>query len=87
MNSVSLLLRLDIDTYIPVVKATNQRKGLVRRVENMKRETKSSVRAGKILGEEFCATRGVRQGCPLSSMLFNILIADLEEKMERGGWE
>lgn len=52
----------------------------------MMRETKSSVRVGKEIEEEFWTARGVRQGCPQSPMLFNILIADVKDKMERGGW-
>lgn len=30
--------------------------------------------------------KGIRQGCPLSTMLFNLLIADMEEYMKKGRW-
>lgn len=34
-------------------------------------------------GKSFWTRRGVRQGCPFSSILFNILIADIEKELER----
>lgn len=39
------------------------------------------------LGENFWTEKGVRQRCPLNSVLFNILIADIEEEMRRVKWE
>lgn len=48
------------------------------------RVEEQSEKVGKEVGKEFCTTREVKQRCPLSPMLFNILIADLEEKLERG---
>lgn len=48
------------------------------------RETKSRMRIGKEIGESFWTARGMRQGCPLSLILFNILMA--EEQMGRVKW-
>jgi len=62
------------------------REGLIEKVKEVFRETKSRVKIGGELGESFWTARGVRQRCPLSPMLFNIVIADLEV-MGRVKWE
>jgi len=62
------------------------KRGLINRVEEILRETKSRVRIGGEMGENFWTGRGLRQGCPLSPILLNILIADLEEEMRKVKW-
>lgn len=57
------------------------KKGLTDRVEEILRETKSRVRVGREVGESFWTALGVRQRCPLSPILFKLMMADLEEEM------
>lgn len=57
---------------------------MIERVEEIVRETRSRVRMEGEIGESFWAARGVRQvSNPLIPLLFNILLADLEEEMGR----
>lgn len=56
------------------------------RCEEVLRETMSKVRVGKEEGRCFWTSRGVRQGCPLNPCLFTLLLADLDEELERGEW-
>jgi len=62
------------------------REGLVKRCEEVLRETVSKVKVGDKYGESFCTVRGVRQGCPLSPSPFTLLLADVEEMLRNGGW-
>lgn len=57
---------------------------LTNRVKEMFRETN---RIEKNMGECFWTARGVRQGCPLTLLLFNIMIANLKKEMRKVGWE
>jgi len=61
------------------------RKRLIERVKGVMRERRSRIRIGGKTGEDFWTTRGIRQDCPLSSLL-NVLIADLEEEMGKVRW-
>ena len=44
----------------------------------------SAVSCGGILGEQFPVQAGVRQGCTLSPLLFDIFVDDLPEELGRG---
>lgn len=62
------------------------REGLRERVKEIYRETISKVKVGGETGESFWTSKGLRQGCPLSPILFNLLIADVEEDLRKGNW-
>lgn len=77
---------LDRGVLLQAMRGRGVREGLVERVGEILRETRSRVRVGGEMGENFWMARGVRHECPLSPILFNLLIADLEEEMERVKW-
>lgn len=83
---------VDREMLMRVLEERGIRKDLRDRVEEMLRETKSRVRIEREVGENFWTAKGVRQGCPLSLILFNLLMADLGEgktrkNQNRGGGE
>lgn len=62
------------------------REGLIRRMEEVMKETRNRVRVGGEVGVGFWTARGVRQGCLLSPLLFNIMLSDVEEEMGKVRW-
>lgn len=73
-------------TLLAAMRKRGVREGLVRRCGEVLRETVSKVRVGEREGDSFWTERGLRQGCPLSPCLFTLLVADLDEELERGRW-
>lgn len=55
------------------------------RIMEIYEETRSVMRVGNRVGKKFWTEKGVKQGCPLSPLLFNLLIADMEEGLGRLG--
>lgn len=56
------------------------------RIEEVYRETRNRVKVGCKIGKNFWTARGVRQECPMSPYLFNLVLAYMEEMLRRGGW-
>lgn len=72
---------MDKGVLIEDMRKKGLRKGLIERVQELLKKTKSRVRVGEEIREEFLTTRRIRQGRPLSS-LFNML-ADMEKEMKK----
>ncbi|XP_039312991.1 uncharacterized protein LOC120359478 [Solenopsis invicta] len=91
MMAVFVDLRAAVDSVdrgilLKAMRERGVREGLVERVAEVLRETRSRVRVSGEVGKGFWTARGVRQGCPLSPILFNLLVADLEEEMRKVKW-
>lgn len=55
-------------------------------MEEVVKEAKSRVRVAGEVRESFWTARRMKYGCLLSSLLFNILMVDTEEKMRKVKW-
>lgn len=72
---------VDRGVLIGMMRKKEIREGLIEKVKKVLNKTKNRVRMSGKLGKGFWTARRVRQGCPLSPLLFNILLADIEEEM------
>lgn len=77
---------VDREVLVGMLRGRGISDGVTERVVELLRETKSRVRVGKEVGGTFWTARGVRQGCPLSPLLFNIMLADVEEELGKVKW-
>ncbi|XP_011862008.1 PREDICTED: uncharacterized protein LOC105558746 [Vollenhovia emeryi] len=77
---------VDRGILIKAMRERGIREGLISRCEEILAETKSRVRVGEEAGGIFWTGRGVRQGCPLSAIMFNLIMADMEEVLKKGRW-
>lgn len=78
---------IDRGKLIEAMRERGVREGLVRRCEEVLRETISRVNVRDKEGERFWTGREVRQGCPLSTNVFTLLMADIDEYLKKGSWE
>lgn len=56
-----------------------ERKGLTERVKQIYQKTWNRIRVGDKKSSNFRTTRRLKQGCPVSPLLFSIFISNLEE--------
>jgi len=61
------------------------REGLIRRLEKIYERTEVMVRTDEGMTEKFETSKGVRQGCVLSPLLFNMYIAGVDEEFRKRG--
>lgn len=57
---------------------------LRKRIKELYEEASCKVRVGEKHNKKFWMLKGVRQGCPLNSLLFDLFTADIKETMEKG---
>lgn len=56
---------------------------MVRKVEKIYEETEATIRPKDGLTEVFKIKKGVKQGCALSTLLFNVYVADIDKELNR----
>lgn len=84
MDLKSAFDKVDRKILWEVMERRGIRKVIVERVKEIYMSTKNVVRVDRRVSERFWTEKGLRQDCPLSPILFSLLIADIEEKMKKG---
>jgi len=60
-----------------------KRRELIERVKEIYEQTKNAVGVHGNITNWFWMRKGIRQGCPLSPLLFVLVIANVEEEMKK----
>lgn len=67
-----------------MLKRANINERLRKRIMETYKETMNVIKVGNRKSGVFWTKKGVRQDCPMSPVLFNIYLMDLETEMEEG---
>lgn len=73
------------DILLKNMRSIEVREGLVVKCEKMLKETVTTLKVRNKEGRKFWTGRKMRQKCPLSPRLFTLLIAHLDEELEKEG--
>lgn len=74
---------VDRGELLNILKEKNINEGLIAAVMSVYRETNNAVRVENKIAGEFWTKGEVRQGCKLSTEIFNIYINDLEKELSK----
>jgi len=81
---IDLKAALDRKILWRTIEERDIKRGLIERVKEIYKPTKNAVRVHGNITNWFGMRKGVSQGCPLSPLLFVLIIADIEEEMMKG---
>jgi len=71
---------VDRDLLWKILRKMKIKEGLIKRIEKIYERTEVQIRTGGIIPERFETRKGVRQGCVLSPLLFNVYIAEVDKE-------